>query len=148
VGWPTSDRTESARQALLRSCLQIPCKFPCKFPVTGNLTGNFALFTLFGRQNGRISAVISASYGEIPYAREQGIFSTRTGNFSPEQGINREFAKAPRQVRHGAKSYRRRSGQFDRNPLQIHAPSPLPAEVQSLAIYAFLTLITWNYFDV
>jgi hypothetical protein len=71
----------------LQNSLQIPCN--------REFNREFCTFHPFWRQNGRISPAISADYGEIPYAGEQGIFSTRTGNFSPEQGINREFAKAP-----------------------------------------------------
>jgi hypothetical protein len=66
-----------------------------QIPYNREFNREFCTFHPFWRKNGRISPAISASYSEIPYAGEQGIFSTRTGNFSPEQGINREFAKAP-----------------------------------------------------
>src|SRR5580658_2593039 len=71
-------------------CCAAACKFPV-IPCNREFNREFCTFHPFWRQNGRISPAISASYSEIPYAGEQGIFSTRTGNFSPEQGINREL---------------------------------------------------------
>jgi hypothetical protein len=101
----------------LRSCLQIPCKFPCKFPVTGNLTGNFALFTLFGAKMGEFNQQFQSATAEFPTQGNREFFPPEQGIFRPNRELTGNLRKQRRQVRNGAKSYRCRSGQFDRNPL-------------------------------
>jgi hypothetical protein len=64
-----------------------------RYSITGNFTGNLAeigRFAIFLRPN---TLAISVPSIEIPYATEQGIFASLTGNFFAITGKSREFTQ-------------------------------------------------------
>jgi hypothetical protein len=105
------DRAESARQAPLRFCLQIPCKFP----VTGNLTGNFALFTLFGARTVEFNQQFQAATAKFPTQGNREFFPPEQGIFRLNRELTGNLRKHRRQLRKGAQKLSLPAGQFDRN---------------------------------
>src|SRR4051794_41074877 len=66
-----------------------------KFPGSRELAGNFPGFGAGGRFLSLNLHALSVTYGQIPYATEQGVFNAQQGISSAQQGISSVETSAP-----------------------------------------------------
>jgi hypothetical protein len=79
----------SATNGLVAGCAGSPLRtrLRTKFPVRRETTGNFSKNRGFRAMESRKLALVQRVSGEIPYAKEQGIFSILAGNIREISGI-------------------------------------------------------------